>query len=203
MADSLPEQIELYHRLTRVYENLKKKGIAKMTEGSVQARLDLLHALWEQFASQHGVLMRSRTEELASHEYFAKDCFGLAEDSFLEQKGVLLDLLRELKRKSEPITITAPTSGGAHVAEARSRATLPRIPLPTFDGHYSEWQAFHDSFVSLVIKDPSLMDVDRLHYLKGCVKGEASTVIRNHTTTDDNFRPAWDALKERFQINAC
>ena len=36
--------------------------------------------------------------------------------------------------------------------------------------------------------------------LKGVVlKGEASTVIRNLTTTDDNFQPAWNALKERFQ----
>ena len=199
MADMIPEQIDLYHRLTRVYDNLKKKGVAKITEGSVQARLDLLMSLWDKFSKQHSIIVRSRTEELPRNDYFTQDCFGLCEESFLEQRGSLLDLLRELTRKTEPIVHVARTSGGAPAAETRSRATLPRIPLPSFDGRYSEWQAFHDSFVSLVIKDPTLMDVDRLHYLKGCVKGDASTVIRNHTTTDDNFQPAWDALKERFQ----
>ncbi|XP_076686067.1 uncharacterized protein LOC143378129 [Andrena cerasifolii] len=189
MKDAIADQVKLYHRLSRVYDNLKKKGVAKMTEGSVQARLEMLTSLWEQFSKQHGAIEKQCTEEWARHDYFTKDCFDLAEESFLEQKGYLLDLLRGFNRKLEPGGM-ASTSGGAPTAETRSRATLPRIPLPSFDGRYSEWQAFHDSFVSLVIKDPTLMDVDRLHYLKGCVKGDASTVIRNHTTTDDNFQPA-------------
>ena len=95
MDDLLADQIALYHRLSRVYDNLKKKGVANMTEGSVQARLELLTSLWEQFSKQHSVLVKGNTAEVSMHEYFTKDGFALGEESFLDQKGYLLDRLRE------------------------------------------------------------------------------------------------------------
>ena len=125
MEDLLAEQIDLYHRLSRVYDNLKKKGVAKVTEGSVQARLDLLTSLWEQFSKQHSILIKGRTEESGRHDYVTKAGFDLGEESFLEQKGRLLDLLREFNRKPESAAMTSCSAGALPADERRSRATLP------------------------------------------------------------------------------
>lgn len=57
MADKINSQIEIFHRLSRVYENLKKKGAANITDGMIQSRLNMLENHWTQFATQHAALM--------------------------------------------------------------------------------------------------------------------------------------------------
>ena len=199
MSDKINAQIENFHRLTRVYENLKKKGKANITSGMIQSRLNMLENHWKQFATQHAALMESRTAVQEKHEYFTKDCFSIAEESFMDQQAQLLDLREELVgTQPRAVNATLP-SGHAEGGEVRQRALLPRINLPTFDGRYSEWAPFHDLFVSLVIKDTSLSNVDRFHYLRGCLKDEAADLIRNIKTTESNFERAWTALQERFQ----
>ncbi|XP_076668215.1 uncharacterized protein LOC143368894 [Andrena cerasifolii] len=49
------------------------------------------------------------------------------------------------------------------------------------------------------MKDTSLSNVDRFHYLRGCLKGEAADLIRNIKPTESNFKHAWTTLQERFQ----
>jgi hypothetical protein len=48
------------------------------------------------------------------------------------------------------------------------------MPLPSFDGDYNEWILYKDKFSR--IKDiETIDDVQRLHYLKESLKGEAAT----------------------------
>ena len=49
------------------------------------------------------------------------------------------------------------------------------------------------------MKDSSLSEVDKLHYLKTCLKGEAAGHLKNYSTTEDNFTLAWESLKGRYQ----
>ena len=85
------------------------------------------------------------------------------------------------------------------ILEHQSRKNLPRIHLPTFSGTYTDWPAFRDLFQSLVIKDPSLSGVERLHYLKTSIKGEAEQRIKDLPVTNENFDRAWTILAEHFE----
>ncbi|KMQ83055.1 hypothetical protein RF55_21065, partial [Lasius niger] len=192
-ADALlRSQQDLQGRIARAYENLKKSGAAKITAGAVESRLKALEANWSKFENNHEALSTMYWKAVCDHDYTKKDFFGLVEESFLTQRGTLLDLTLSLK---EPIEQGEPTEAGT----AQPRRTLPRIQLPSFSGKYEEWPAFRDLFRSLITTDPSVSGVERLHYLRTSVKGEAEQLIRNLPTTGDNFERAWSMLADHYE----
>jgi len=76
---------------------------------------------------------------------------------------------------------------------------LPAVPAPTFDGNLQHWPAFRDSFDAMFHNNKSLAEVQKLHYLKSCVKNSASDVIKSFPTTGDNYQRAYDALLMRYE----
>ena len=75
---------------------------------------------------------------------------------------------------------------------------LPPIDLPFFDGNYTNWRSFEDSFMAFVDGNPSLSNVEKLCYLRSKLKGEAWELIKSLDTTSENYEIALDLVKERF-----
>lgn len=194
MEGMVRAQFNLYGRIARSYENLRKSGSANITIGLVEARLQSLEANWAKFETQHDKLVTSCWEALLDSDYQKKDLLLLTEETYLAQKGLFLDTLLTLKNKAgveNPVVGTSPSQP--------SRTTLPRIQLPQFSGQYEEWPSFRDLFHSLIGKDSSISQVEQLHYLKTCVKGEAELLIRSLPTTDENFERAWKTLTDYYE----
>nr|CAI5840531.1 unnamed protein product [Callosobruchus analis] len=57
---------------------------------------------------------------------------------------------------------------------------------------------FYDLFTALIDDNNSLSDVQKLHYLKSCLKGEAADIIQSLATTSENYAVAWRLIKERY-----
>lgn len=76
---------------------------------------------------------------------------------------------------------------------------MPKINLPPFDGNFTEWESFRDRFSALIIKNNSLNDFARMHYLASLLKGSALDSINNISITADNFQVAWSTLTARFE----
>ncbi|KZC14256.1 hypothetical protein WN55_06640 [Dufourea novaeangliae] len=70
------------------------------------------------------------------------------------------------------------------------------MPIPTFDGDYTTWPSFRDLFTTLIIRNPTMMDLERLHHLKGCLAGYPEMLIRNMPLEATNFVAAWTALQD-------
>lgn len=100
-----------------------------------------------------------------------------------------------LATSSQPSTTTvpAPTQESGHYD-----VRLPRIILPTFSGKYEEWQTFYDMFLSLIHNNKLITPVQKLHYLKSNLSGEAQNLLRNFSTTDANYEDAWKQLVRRY-----
>lgn len=79
------------------------------------------------------------------------------------------------------------------------KVKLPLLNLPHFDGKYSEYTHFHDTFESLINKDLHLDNVQKFHYLISSLEGEALHLIQSLEITDNNYKIAWDLLKERYE----
>nr|CAI5848850.1 unnamed protein product [Callosobruchus analis] len=62
-----------------------------------------------------------------------------------------------------------------------------------------DWDAFHDSFSALIHNNNRLSNVEKLHYLRSCLRGEAAKVVCSLKTTDANYSVAWQLIKERFE----
>ncbi|KAJ8911762.1 hypothetical protein NQ315_008814 [Exocentrus adspersus] len=78
-------------------------------------------------------------------------------------------------------------------------AKLRHMDLPEFRGHYDEWIAFRDNFIALVHNNKKLSNVQKLYYLKTCLKGDAAIITQSLKTTDNNYESTWTALKKRFE----
>lgn len=150
--------------------------------------------MWEKFEKQHDELRAKFWDKLKTKEYITENSAGLAEDTYLTQKTKLTSLRHTLP--PHPATgKTATTDASA----ARQRTTLPRIQLPQFSGKYIDWPSFRDLFQSVVGKDVNISDVEKLHFLKASLKGEAELLVRNLTTISENYSRAWTLLAEHYE----
>ncbi|XP_058840840.1 uncharacterized protein LOC131696310 [Topomyia yanbarensis] len=82
--------------------------------------------------------------------------------------------------------------------ETDNESMLPTISLPEFAGDYQDWLGFHDTFFALIHSNPEVAAIQKFHYLRAAVKGEASQVIESITISAANYPLAWDALVARY-----
>lgn len=75
---------------------------------------------------------------------------------------------------------------------------LPTIELPKYDGRYEAWLEFRDTFESLIHKNMSISNIQKFHYLRASLQGEAAEVIRSIEFCSDNYENAYKSLKERY-----
>lgn len=74
---------------------------------------------------------------------------------------------------------------------------FPDKILPTFSGDVTEWLEFRDTFDALINKT-ELKPIQKLKYLKSCVRDRALSVISALEFTDESYNIAWQLLCERF-----
>lgn len=75
---------------------------------------------------------------------------------------------------------------------------LPRIDIPNFDGAYEHYPSFYDTFNSIIHGNMEISDVQKLHYLKSCLQGDALELVRSLKITAQNYDVAWDVLQKRY-----
>jgi Protein of unknown function (DUF1759) len=73
---------------------------------------------------------------------------------------------------------------------------LRDMPLPSFNGDYSEWVYYKEQINALLITNKSLLDIQKLHYLKSTLTGEAKGI----QSAQDTCSSLWDTLVQRYDI---
>ncbi|XP_076302048.1 uncharacterized protein LOC143220244 [Lasioglossum baleicum] len=76
---------------------------------------------------------------------------------------------------------------------------LSRIDVPIFSGNRLAWENFRDMFESLVISNATLTNVERMHYLKISLTGEALELVSNIRIAEANFSHAWKKLTDEYE----
>lgn len=147
------------------------------------------------FEANHEAFQSVHWQTICKCEYAKSDYYAVAEETYLNQKTAFLDILANLRRSTSNQIEGAP----ARSTDGTVRKTLPRIQLTQFSGAYEDWPAFRDLFQSIVGKDSSLQYVERLHYLKTSLKGEAALLLRELATTAENYSRAWTMLIDYYE----
>nr|XP_029729910.1 uncharacterized protein LOC115267182 [Aedes albopictus] len=70
--------------------------------------------------------------------------------------------------------------------------------LPSFGGNILEWPSFIDLFDSAVHRNASLLDSQKLYFLKTNLIGEAAALLSHLRIEDANYAPALAKLKARY-----
>ncbi|XP_071650743.1 uncharacterized protein [Temnothorax longispinosus] len=192
----LRSQHDLQGRIARAGDNLKKAGTAKLTLGIVESRMLTLDGHWRKFESNHELLGSIHWKAMSEHKYFRTDLYGAVEETYLVQRGSFKDLLTGMRARAAEDAPATPTHASFSEHPKRS---LPRIELPTFSGAYEQWPSFRDLFRSMIENDATLSKIEKLHYLRTSLKGEADQLVRNLPTTEDNFQRAWTILNDHYE----
>lgn len=191
------QQRSLITSITNTIANFRKSEQTKMTYAATKSRIASTKERFEQCRLLHAAKLQVTADDRTkkAYSYFTGLEFQQCEDIYDQT----LDYLHELLDEE---TATHDTSGNvSRVSDVPSHATLnlPKITLPSFDGSYDKWESFRDRFQSIIGCESSLSNVQRLHHLFSCLKGETSAAVEHIQLTSDNFTVAWQILSSRYE----
>ncbi|XP_055589418.1 uncharacterized protein LOC129741697 [Uranotaenia lowii] len=163
------------------------------THAQISVRLSAIDDLWERFCE---VLV-----DIKSHEDFAAD-----EDLYVRERKELSDryyyaksfLMDKAKCRTELNTLNQSVHIGEPSHGSFDHVRLPQIKLQSFNGNIDEWLGFRDLYLSLIHCKLDLPEVEKFHYLKGCLQGEPKALIDPLQITRANYTVAWDMLLKRY-----
>lgn len=171
--------------------NFKKTPKERITRGYIKTRLEALENQWQKFENTHTKIIELATEEEMKGTYFTADVYERTEEIYVNYKSDLMD--SKLKYEENNDCEQTLTRGNKS-----KNIKLPKINIPNFSGDFAEWTSFRDLFTSLVHKNVELDDVEKLHYLKGLLRGEAEQLLRQSSVTEANYQLCWTKLEQRY-----
>ncbi|XP_055623288.1 uncharacterized protein LOC129766713 [Toxorhynchites rutilus septentrionalis] len=167
------------------------KTTQEFDEQAVKIRLEKLDQKYQEFEDLQSDIegMEDNEESLLDYQQSRADF----EDKYFEVRA---GLARKLTTEhATPNTATTHTNNVPHV---HASVRLPQINLPEFDGNFQNWLPFHDTYVALIDSSVELTDIQKFHYLRASLKGDALKMIDSYAMSEANYRVAWDSLVDRF-----
>jgi hypothetical protein len=170
-------------RFTTFFEN-HKSNIAHAKQISI--RKEVLNKTFNDFNDIQTSIELLKDDEKAYRESFETDYYKVIADvsSYLE---------------SHTLTSSSTSVNSSQGIAESVIAKLPPINLPSFEGNYIDWVNFKNTFDSMIHERNDLTNIQKFHYLKSSVKGEAQKLIVHLAITQDNYITAYNLLKSRFE----
>jgi len=78
-------------------------------------------------------------------------------------------------------------SSGSDPSAHSSNVHLPKIQIPKFSGDLLQWQEFWDIYKATVHDDHALSKVQKFSYLRGCLHGEAFSMVQGYQLSEANY----------------
>ncbi|XP_062538264.1 uncharacterized protein LOC134206547 [Armigeres subalbatus] len=196
-ADSLKSLTARLKGFTLALSNISQY-VTNFKEGrepvaQINVCLEKLDVLWVQISEE--------IWEIQAHEDFTEP-EGLQreqlemENRYSDAKSFLVEKVGEVQHNSVQNQSTRP--GDVTLRFGMDHVRLPQIQLQSFDGNIDDWLSFRDFYTSLIHEKADLPDVEKFHYLKGCLAGEAEALVDPLKITKDNYQVAWQSLLKRY-----
>ncbi|XP_011859827.1 PREDICTED: uncharacterized protein LOC105557253 [Vollenhovia emeryi] len=180
-----------------------KAGTA--TSAEAQVRLQKLEEYFKSFEEVQGIIedkvdLPEEEEELSELNNPEREIF---EHLYYKAAAIAQEIIGRQEREART-QITAKASrqnreGTPEVTHRRPK--LPEIKLPEFNGDYTQWSFFKDSFETTIHQDDSLTAVQKHQYLIGLLQGEARSIILGFKISSENYESAWKLLKDTYDNN--
>lgn len=156
----------------------------------VALRIARLDSLWDKFES-----VQEEIEMIENDEDDFSETREQFHNMYFELKAALVAKLPQssTSQSNPQLTNTIPS------ANPLLSIKLPELKLPEFRGNPEEWIEFRDLFKSVVHSNTQLSGVQKLHYLRSSLKGEAARLISSFAITSDNYAIAWKTITDRYE----
>lgn len=155
----------------------------------LQARIEKLDTKWEEFEE-----VQAQIEEIEEHEEKA----DLHQETRAEFEELYFRVRAGLKSRLPSTTHSSSSTSTNTRVGVCAGIQLPKISLPEFNGEFDKWLPFFDTFKSLIHNNPDLSAIQRFHYLRASLKGEALKVVDSFPMSEASYGVAWSALVKRY-----
>ncbi|XP_058448656.1 uncharacterized protein LOC131428628 [Malaya genurostris] len=160
-----------------------------LTQGDqLPVRIQRLDDLWRDFE-----LIQDEIEVLED----AEDQFSDERREFQNMYFVLKASLQGKLPTRPPLAPPLPSMPAS--AQPIANIRLPEISLKQFSGKIDDWVSFRELFVSLIHNNQQLGAVQKLHYLRATLSGEAAGILSSLELSANNYNVAWKMLRERYE----
>ncbi|XP_053691334.1 uncharacterized protein LOC128739859 [Sabethes cyaneus] len=159
----------------------------------VNVRLEQLDRLWDK--------MNEAIDDVESHEESIEEADSFVknridfENRFYELKAFLVGKQRE---DCDQTVLNQTTRSLDNPPGPTPHVRLPQITLPKFSGKIDEWLTFRDLFTSLIHRQTDLPEIEKFHYLRSQLEGEALSIIDSLPLIKANYTVAWELLTKRY-----
>lgn len=161
--------------------------------GEVQSRLDKIEVKFDEFEE-----IQEEIAELDAEGKFEEDCSKAADEFEKLYYSLRAALLAKIPSEDPPADLNNSIGRAGLALGAHTGVRLPQISLPEFNGDIRVWLSFKSTYMSLIHESGELSDVQKFHYLKSALKGEAAKLIESLAITSDNYNIAWDTVTKRY-----
>ncbi|XP_065083738.1 uncharacterized protein LOC135705815 [Ochlerotatus camptorhynchus] len=169
--------------------------IPEQHQHEVTLRLERVEKIWEVFET-----IQDEYEDMDDEEEFVKKNLELRAQ--VEQLYFRVKAGLATKLPPSPVPVVSGPSTAPPVTPTLANVKLPTISLPEFDGDFNTWLTFHDTFLSMIHSSTEISQVQKFHYLRAALKGEAANLIQSVTITANNYAVAWQTLVNRYSNKA-
>lgn len=183
-------------RITRentFFESISKDAINEEIASTLSVRLNKLEPVWDEFCEVQGQIdiLTAENSEIAQGELSERAEF---ESKYFYLVGVMRSTIGTFynKKNEGPVRVVSEPS-------KKQNVQLPTLKLQQFDGKLESWGEFHDTFLALVHNNSELDDVLKFYYLRNALSKEAANIIKAMKATAENYKIAWQALKDRYE----
>lgn len=177
--------------------NEKAKALkAEDSLNLIDQRLKMIQNLYVEFQE----VRRQLESEEESDIYYDED--RRIDEESLIVRALLADLASVIKirtekkvreeRAAEKAALINIGRGHQHESDAEEEE-ISQIKLPPV-----AIKPFRDLFLALVDQKRSMKTVEKMHYLKSYVTGEAADYIKHIAITAENYKIAWARLENRY-----
>ncbi|XP_025192847.1 uncharacterized protein LOC112592900 [Melanaphis sacchari] len=181
---------QIKSQLTKFQAFLSDENSKNKTQ--LRLRKEKIEKLWEEFDNiQNHIEAKDTSEDQVNYRDTFVDMYF---DLIAKAEDRLAPINDEIKEADKNCIIRESNN----LAQKSSYIKLKPIEIPIFNGSFEDWSAFQDMFRSLVHENEGLTKVQKFHYLKMSVSGEASKIIKNLETTEINYKSAWKIITDRY-----
>ncbi|XP_063915837.1 uncharacterized protein LOC135131904 isoform X2 [Zophobas morio] len=137
-------------------------------------------------------LLDNRVDQSKEREEF--------ENKYYDLESAVLEIIdTDVQNSANERNTSSPSSSKQKGSEVRlNPVRLPTLDLPVFSGSYLDWQAFSDTFKSLIHDNELYTNIEKFHYLRSCLKGGAYKTLESVKISSDNYPIAWKTLEKRY-----
>lgn len=198
-------QIDRLTRLRKELVNFKKDGADRRTRHHFKTRLNRIDGTRHEFVATHSEIIQLAIA--AEDEYITDDIFDQFENCYVD----VVAYIKTDYDKLYPETVAStnlpnpPSTSATNPSNVTVQVTppseipfkMPQLPIPHFNGQYTEWPSFYDSFLQYHNHD-QLTNNHKFQFLKGALSAKVKSLIGYLDITAENYDTAWNALIDRY-----